>query len=189
MSGEKQKMSESIVDSIISEVEATTLKMENEYQNTVQKEIDDYRSQVELSINQKIETIRKREEKKRSTQESELRFSVSQKLRQHRLELYNKFEMDMKNNILKFLESDGYKVYLNDVVKSIQEQGIDQEGVFKFREQDFKLLKNDQVSCISQDLELGGIIFETKTKVYDYSLLTRFNNAMETFVKESQLWI
>lgn len=188
MAGEKAKVSKEIVNIIDEEAHNYAEMSHRAQKEKVDAELSAYKLQVEHSIKSRIKSIKDREEKKSSRVESELRFSVQKRLRMRRQELLESFGNDLKEDVIRFRESKGYKRYLEEGLNVLN---LDETTpvIISIREEDqlFFNLKNAKFNFI--DLELGGFLCEVGNVVYDYTLDSRFDSAMEYFVQESKLWI
>lgn len=188
MAGEKAKVSKEIVSIIDEEAHNYTEMSQRAQKEKVDVELSAYKLQVEHSIKSRIKSIKDREEKKRSRVESELRFSVQKRLRMRRQELLESFGNDLKEDVIRFRESDNYKQYLDDCLKVLNLNETS-SVIISIREEDQSFFNLNNATFKFIDLELGGFLCEVGNVVHDYTLDSRFNSAMEYFVQESKLWI
>ncbi|AZK44179.1 ATPase [Erysipelothrix piscisicarius] len=188
MAGEKAKVSKEIVNIIDEEARNYTEMSQRAQKEKVDSELSAYKIQVEYSIKSRIRSIKDREEKKRSRVESELRFSVQKRLRMRRQELLDSFGNEIKEKVVHFRKSEDYKNYLDQCLDGLNLDPTLPVVISICREDQLLFdVKNATIEFI--ELELGGFLCEVGNVVYDYTLDSRFNDAMKYFVQESQLWI
>lgn len=188
MAGEKARVSEEIVSIIDEEARSYKELSQRSQKEKVDAELAAYKLQVEHSIKSRIKNIKEREEKKRSRVESELRFSVQKRLRIRRQELLDEFAQDLKDKILEFRNSSKYHAYIEDCLKNLNLEKAT-PVVISIRKEDQALVSMEGVTFKNIDFELGGFLCEQGNVVYDYTLDSRFDSAIDYFVQESQLWI
>lgn len=178
----KAAVAQDIVDSIINDVKEQTEQINNSLMQMLEKSVADYRLERESVVDSKISQFKEEHDKDALRIESELRYQVSQKLRDKRSELYDAFNQELRADVIKFLNSDAYPKYLNTIIEKYGEEG----NVIGVREQDKHLIEHD-VPIKVMNLEMGGLMIESQTMVQDFSLASRYKEALQKFIAKSNV--
>ncbi|CAM4324015.1 hypothetical protein [Erysipelothrix aquatica] len=182
----KAKVTQDIVDSIIEDVKRETNDINSHFDKRLQQEVDEYREKKESIINTKLETLRDKADRERFKLESEMRFEVAKALREKRNALLAQFEKELKDDLARFLQSDGYSAYLNGTLDYLESRIDLTRAKILVRKQDYELL-NRKVHAEYADLKMGGLMCEFENSILDFSFETRFKNAMTEFINESKV--
>ncbi|WZU00541.1 hypothetical protein MGH68_13410 [Erysipelothrix sp. D19-032] len=94
----------------------------------------------ESIINTKLETLRDKADRERFKLESEMRFEVAKALREKRNALLAQFEKELKDDLARFLQSDGYSAYLNGTLDYLESRIDLTRAKILVRKQDYELL-------------------------------------------------
>lgn len=112
--------------------------------------------------------------------QAEQRYATMASLLKYRQELLNDYIESLKVKILEFKNSSEYDQYLKDAIGSVSEPIL-----VHLDKSDQSRITNIEVKVI--DLPLGGVLVETKDKIYDYSFKTRLNDAITQFQENEAL--
>lgn len=182
MASIKAAVAQDIVDSIITDVKRETDDINNSLVDILDKSIQEYHDEQYRIMNAKLDRIRESNDKTTLKKESELRFEVSQKLRDRRSELFAEFNDRLKTEVVGFLNSSDYANFLNDVVINNYKEG----DVVALRKQDIPLITT-KCNMREKEFELGGLMIESNQKVYDFTLMSRYKDALQAFIAKSNV--
>lgn len=182
MASIKAAVAQDIVDSIIADVKQETDNINNRLVEMLDTQIDEYRVEKLQQFDIKVQKVREERQKVKLKMESELRFDVSQKLRQRRTELFETFNEELKKDVMAFLNSSEYPVYLNRIISDFAQEG----DKILIRQEDFDKV-DTQLELIPKALEMGGIMIETTQTIRDFSLESRYKDALQTFIAKSNV--
>ncbi|QIK57668.1 hypothetical protein G7059_07330 [Erysipelothrix sp. HDW6A] len=188
MTSVKAQVTQGIVDTIVSEVRNESNEMNTQFTERLQSQLDEYTQEKKKTFDSKLNLIKDKVSKERSKIESELRFENNRKLRNERSLLLDELKESLTKDILEFINTKEYASYLNQIIQTLKERVNAHDLIVKVRAEDHKLITED-VTVESIELPMGGIICEYQNLVFDYSLKTRFDTAIETFIKNSNVGI
>ncbi|QIK69936.1 hypothetical protein G7062_06390 [Erysipelothrix sp. HDW6C] len=187
MAGEKAKITLEIVDSIVEDVQARTVEINEGFKTQIEEEVRSYRNQKEGALRTQIERIENQAAKEQSKLEAEMRFDVAKKLRAKRAELMKEFSNSLHDDVVAFSHSDQYKHYFESALETLKHEFDLKESTFKVREEDRSFVEG--LNYEITDLPLGGFICEHGKQVYDFTLETRYQDAIKTFIAQSNVGI
>ena len=182
MASIKAAVAQDIVDSIIADVKRETDEINNSLVDMLDKSILEYKNEQYRIMQSKLDIVKEQNEKVMLKRESEMRFEVSQKLRDRRTELFNEFNERLRADVLAFLNSTEYKEYLNEVIKSNYKDG----DVVVIRKEDIALLET-KCNVRERNFEMGGLMIESQQKVHDFTLDSRYKEALQSFIAKSNV--
>lgn len=182
MASIKAAVAQEIVDSIIADVKQETEDINLRLVDMLENSIREYRNDKENVMNARIDTLKEAREKEKVKIESELRYEVSQKLRDHRSDLFDAFNQSLKQDVLDFLNSDAYARYLQDSVAKYAKKG----DTLVMRSQDVALIQGDY-TIREKAFEMGGVMIESEQIVHDFTLLSRYKDALQAFIAKSNV--
>lgn len=182
MASIKAAVAQDIVDSIIADVKQETDDINNRLVEMLDTQIDEYRSEKTQQYEIKVQKVREDRQKIKLKMESELRFDVSQKLRQRRSELFESFNEALKKDVIEFMNSPEYPAYLNSIIKKYAQNG----DKILIRQEDFDKV-DTHLELVPKALEMGGVMIETTQTIRDFSLESRYKDALQTFIAKSNV--
>lgn len=180
----KAAVAQEIVDSIIKDVQKQTHDINNSLVNMLENNVTKYRNEKTAIVDSKIQQIKDELDKKTLMIESEMRFEVNQKLRKVRSDLFDAFNLELKNEILKFVASPSYDHYLNNLILKHATEG----STIYLRDEDVKRIPKDLKIKVVK-LEMGGLKIEIGSTVRDFTLESRYKEALQTFIAKSNVYI
>lgn len=182
MTSVKATVAQEIVDSIIADMKQETNNINNRLVDMLESSVDDYRQEKLSTVMRQLDVVKDQIEKNKLRMESELRFEMSKTLREKRNILFNSFKDELYQSLLDFLKTDTYPDYLNTILKENVQEG------------DRVILRQEDVDKIEGiypiklgNLELGGLKIERNNTILDFSLASRFEDALKTFISESNI--
>lgn len=178
----KAAVAQDIVDSIIADVKRETDEINNSLVEMLDKSIQEYHDEQHRIMNSKLDAIREQNDKAILKKESEMRFEVSQKLRDKRSELFASFNDNLRRDVEQFLNSPDYPKFLNEVINIHYQDG----DVVVARKQDIPLITK-ACSFREKEFELGGLMIESNQRVYDFTLMSRYKDALQSFIAKSNV--
>ena len=182
MASIKAAVAQEIVDSIIADVKKETEDINLRLVDMLDNSIREYRNDKENGVNARLDLLKEAREKEKVKIESELRYEVSQKLRDYRSDLFETFNQSLKAEVLAFLDSAAYARYIQDVVKKYAQSG----DTLVLRSQDVALVDGDY-TIREKAFEMGGIMIESDQIVHDFTLLSRYKDALQAFIAQSNV--
>ena len=185
MAGTKKEITQGIVDQIIQEVNHQRDLMQAGYERDVDQEIETYKNEQTLLIEKEIETYRDKRMKEKVKLDSSMKFEVDRKLRLHRIELLESFKQELIEKITQYRNSSKYGEDIRAIIQTHQDI-VKDDCLVIVREEDAQFVPTN-ANVRYESLEMGGIRFEMGNKVLDYTLKTRFEEAIDTFINNSNL--
>src|SRR5690554_2780649 len=182
MTSIKVTVAQEIVDSIIADMQQETNNINNRLVDMLESSVDDYRQERYHTMRKQLDVIKDRFEKNKVRMESELRFEMNKTLREKRSILFDSFKKKLYQSLLDFLKTENYHDYLNTILNENYRDG----DVVILRQEDFDKIQG-LYTMMPGNLELGGLKIERNHTLYDFSLKSRYEDALQTFIAESKI--
>lgn len=183
MSGEKKRVSDEIVNVIDMRAQKAIELLDHGQSEQVDSLLSNYRTSVENQYEEKLKRLKEKQAHLEHRETSALEFGTISELKRYRNELLNEFKVSLEKEVIEFTQDETkYKEYITSILSKV-ESG----GVVSISSRDLALVEGFETEV--KELRLGGLMYTLDNRLYDFSLETRFNNAMKKFVETSQLWI
>lgn len=183
MSGEKKRVSDEIVRVIESRAQKAIELLDHGQSEQVDSLLNTYRLSVQKQYEEKLKRLKEKQVHLEHREISALGFGTISELKRYRNELLGEFKASLEEEIMEFTRDEvKYKEYIESVLSKV-EPG----GVISISYSDLPLVEGYQSEV--KELRLGGLMYSLDNRLFDFSLETRFNNAIKKFVETSQLWI
>lgn len=184
MAGEKKRASEEIIALIEEQAALTILKEQEGNTEMLEEALSVYRALKEEEYQGKIAQLKETLHTQTMQEHARIEFETSRTLLKKRQSLLDKYRRQLCTHIESFRKTQAYQKYLSDALLSV---GMDRIIQITVDESDAPLL--DSEVLLLKPLDLGGVIVETDSEIFDFSLESRLNDAMDYFTNNSKLWI
>lgn len=184
MAGEKARVTQEMIERIESlAYEDSDVFLEN-YKKEFTEKLAKHHAQQEAYLKKRLDALKQQQQQDFEKHRAEIKWEVQSRIRKERVHLFESFRDKLRLRITDFLESDGYEVYIR---KCLHQLPADEEVVLTIRQEDASLFTGYQTEFAS--FELGGFYAAFENRVFDFTLESRLESALQQFVTESHLWI
>lgn len=185
MAGEKQKAADLITSRIKTYAKDLIQKEHDDQITAIQDELKQYRKDLEKHFDERLKLEEAQLNQTITQKEALQRYEVQQNLLRFRQSLLEDFKASLVQDLEGFRKSKAYQEYLLDVIKTTV--GDDPAAILILDHEDTGILEDMRIQY--QSLPMGGIKTQMNDVIYDYSLSSRLDDALEEFQKDPHLRI
>lgn len=185
MAGEKQKAADLITSRIKTYAKDLIQKEHDDQITAIQDELKQYRKDLEKHFDERLKLEEAQLNQTITQKEALQRYEVQQNLLRFRQSLLEDFKASLVQDLEVFRKSKAYQEYLLDVIKTTV--GDDPAAILILDHEDTGILEDMRIQY--QSLPMGGIKTQMNNVIYDYSLSSRLDDALEEFQKDPHLRI
>lgn len=185
MAGEKQKAADLITSRIKTYAKDLIQKEHDDQITAIQDELKQYRKDLEKHFDERLKLEEAQLNQTITQKEALQRYEVQQNLLRFRQSLLEDFKASLVQDLEGFRKSKAYQEYLLDVIKTTV--GDDPAAILILDHEDTGILEDMRIQY--QSLPMGGIKTQMNNVIYDYSLSSRLDDALEEFQKDPHLRI
>ena len=179
MANEKFNAAQSIIKTFQKELDDAMGAMDETYQLQSKTILAQHKNMLQNQMDEKIKKTQKDFERNYKHQASLLNIETQKTLLEEEAKLFEAYEFVLSESIQDLRKTKAYRDYLKQCLKQVKEPVekiyLDQSEMDYFE------------GALSADLPLGGILIETKNRIYDFDLNKKLKSLILTIQEETDL--
>lgn len=183
MAHEKQKASDAIVQYIEDYAQDLKAQDHDAIIHALEEDYQVYQNDLNKDVDRRIQREGDALKRIYNQEKAHIKHTIQQDLLKYRYSLMEQYRNQLEAEILLYKQSDAYVDAINKRIASFAQDhqsfvivlDVSDQGRFKYEAIEYKTLA------------LGGVQFETESKIYDYSLQTRLDDVLQTLTEDVRL--
>lgn len=183
MAHEKQKASDAIVQYIEDYAQDLKAQDHDAIIHALEEDYQVYQKDLNKDVDRRIKREGDALKRIYNQEKAHIKHTIQQDLLKYRHSLMEQYRNQLEAEILLYKQSDAYVDAINKRIASFAQDhqsfvivlDVSDQGRFKYESIEYKTLA------------LGGVQFETESKIYDYSLQTRLDDVLQTLTEDVRL--